>query len=52
MKTYTYKTTIYFGTGEGEFQARYNDHKIYSHRTDEIATDLSTPLSLVTLIFL
>ena len=26
-KTYTYETANYFGTGESEFKARYNNHK-------------------------
>ena len=26
-KIYTYETADYFGRGEGEFKARYNNHK-------------------------
>ena len=43
-RTYTYETANYFGTGEGEFKARYDDHKNYSHHIDEIAAVLSNPL--------
>ena len=40
-KTYTYETANYFGRGEGNLKLGILIIKSYSHRIDEIATDLS-----------
>ena len=45
MKTYMCRTKTYFGTNEGEFKARYNNHKkSFTSCIDEKVTKLSNKL--------